>query len=55
MHHTMSETEYGPNFRPFAELIHELDLKPVVISESPVLDQDSIKMRDILLEVRKAK
>jgi len=55
MHHTMSEPGYGPNFRPFAELIHELDLKPVVISESPVLDKDSIKMRDILLEIKKAK
>jgi len=55
VHHTMSEPGYGPNFRPFAELIHELDLKPVVISESPVLDQDSIKMRDMLLEIKKAK
>jgi len=55
VHHTMSEPGYGPNFRPFAELIHELDLRPVVISESPVLDQDSIKMRNILLEIKKAK
>jgi len=55
VHHTMSELGYGPNFRPFAELIHEIDLKPVVISESPVLDQDSIKMRDMLLEIKKAK
>jgi deoxyribonuclease-4 len=53
MHHTMSELGYGPSFRPFAELIHELDLKPVVISESPVLDQDSIKMRDMFLEIKK--
>jgi len=53
VHHTMSEPGYGPSFRPFAELIHELDLKPVIISESPVLDKDSIKMRDILLKVLK--
>jgi deoxyribonuclease-4 len=52
IHHTMSEPGYGPSFRPFAELIHEFDLKPVIISESPVLDRDSIKMRDILLEVK---
>jgi len=50
-HHIMDEVEYGPSFRPFAELIHELGLKPVVISESPILDQDSIKMRDTLLKV----
>jgi len=53
VHHTMAEPGYGPSFRTFAELIHELDLKPVVISESPVLDKDSIKMRDILLRVLK--
>lgn len=53
VHHIMAEPGYGPRFRPFAELIHELDLKPVVISESPILDKDSIKMRDILLEILK--
>jgi len=51
MHHTMSEPGYGPSFRPFAQLISELDLKPVVISESPVLDRDSIKMREMLLQI----
>ena len=51
VHHTIAEPEYGPSFRPFAELIHELDLKPVVISESPVLDKDSIKMREVLLQI----
>lgn len=50
-HHILDEIEYGPSFRPFAELIHELGLKPVVISESPILDQDSIKMRNTLLQV----
>lgn len=50
-HHILDATKYGPRFRPFAELIHELGLKPVVISESPILDQDSIKMRNTLLQV----
>lgn len=55
-HHTMSELGYGPSFRPFAELIAKLSLKPVVISESPVLDVDAQKMRDIVLEeVEKAR
>ncbi len=54
-HHIMDEIEYGPSFRPFAELIHEFGLKPVVISESPILDQDSIKMRNILLQITSGK
>jgi endonuclease IV len=49
-HHTMGEVEYGPDFAMLAKVIAEFKLKPVVISESPVLDVDSIKMRDILQE-----
>jgi len=48
-HHTMNEVEYGPNFQPLASLIAELGLRPVVISESPILDIDAQKMRDIVL------
>lgn len=49
-HHTMDEVEYGPPFEPLATLIAELDLKPVIISESPILDVDAQKMRDIVLK-----
>lgn len=49
-HHTMDELEYGPDFEPIAVLISELDLKPVIISESPILHVDSLKMRDIVLK-----
>jgi len=49
-HHTMDEVEYGPPFEPLATLIAELDLKPVIISESPILDIDAQKMRDIVLK-----
>lgn len=49
-HHTMDEKEYGPDFKPLASLIAELGLKPVMISESPILDVDSLKMRNIVLE-----
>jgi len=52
-HHTMDETSYGPDFRPLAKLIAELDLNPVIISESPILDVDSIKMKNILVEEMK--
>lgn len=48
-HHAMGEG-FGPNFEPLAEIIVELGLSPVIISESPVLDIDSIKMKKILEE-----
>ncbi|MBE0512187.1 TIM barrel protein [Candidatus Bathyarchaeota archaeon] len=49
-HHIMDEVEYGPPFEPLATLIAELGLTPVIISESPVLDVDAQKMRDIVLK-----
>jgi len=49
-HHTMDETEYGPDFEPLAMLIAELGLNPVILSESPLLDIDSQKMRDIVFK-----
>ncbi|MBS7632550.1 TIM barrel protein [Candidatus Bathyarchaeota archaeon] len=47
-HHTLDEQRYGPNFEMLAEVIAEFGLKPVVISESPLLDLDAVKMRDIV-------
>jgi len=54
-HHIMDEKEYGPDFRFLASLVAELDLKPVIISESPILDIDAKKMRDIVLAELKEK
>jgi deoxyribonuclease-4 len=54
-HHTMDEAEYGPNFEMLAEVIAEFKLSPVIISESPVLDVDAIKMRDIVMKKIRAK
>ena len=51
-HHVMDEVEYGPDFNMLASLIAELDLKPIVICESPNLDVDAQKMRDILKELK---
>jgi len=50
-HHVLSDTRYGPEFRMLAEVIAELDLRPVVICETPLLDVDAMKMRNIQLEV----
>ena len=49
-HHTLEEKDYGPEFEMLAKVISEFRLKPVIISESPVLDIDAAKMRDILQE-----
>jgi deoxyribonuclease-4 len=51
-HHTLDEKEYGPNFQPLAEIIVEQGFNIVVISESPVLDLDSIKMRDLVFQIK---
>lgn len=52
-HHTLDEEGYGPPFRPLAEAIAELGLRPTIISESPILDRDAVKMKDILRQVLK--
>ena len=47
-HHTLEEERYGPSFDMLAEIIAEVKLRPVIISESPLLDIDAIRMRDTL-------
>jgi deoxyribonuclease-4 len=47
-HHTLEEERYGPSFDMLAEIIAEFKLRPVIISESPLLDIDAIRMRDTL-------
>jgi deoxyribonuclease-4 len=49
-HRTLEEPRYGPDFRLLAKVIVEFDMKPTIISESPILDLDAIKMRDMLRE-----
>jgi deoxyribonuclease-4 len=50
-HHVLGETRYGPDFQMLAEVIAEFGLRPVMICETPVLDVDAMKMRDILRKV----
>ena len=47
-HHPFDTPGYGPRFEALAETIVDLDLKPVIISETPLLDEDAKKMRDIV-------
>jgi len=43
--HRTLEEPYGPSFDLLAEVIVENGYKPVIISESPILDLDSLKMK----------
>jgi len=52
-HHVLDEADYGPDFRFLAEVIAEFKLRPVVICETPLLDLDAVKMRDMLEDIEK--
>jgi deoxyribonuclease-4 len=52
-HHVMGEEGFGPDFKHLAQLINELGLKPVIISETPMLDIDALKMKDIVNKEKK--
>jgi len=49
-HHTLEEKKYGPDFRLLAKVIAEIGLNPVIISESPILDIDALKMQKMVME-----
>jgi deoxyribonuclease-4 len=55
-HRTLDEP-FGPDFKILAEVVVENGYKPVIISESPVLDLDAVKMKNIMevLEWKKKK
>ena len=50
-HHVLDDQKFGPNYRLLAEVILEFNLQPVIICETPLLDIDAMKMRDILSEL----
>jgi deoxyribonuclease-4 len=47
-HRALEEERYGPSFASLAKVIAEFRLRPVIISESPLLDLDALRMKDIL-------
>ncbi|AEM38533.1 Xylose isomerase domain-containing protein TIM barrel [Pyrolobus fumarii 1A] len=49
-HHTLDEAEYGPEFRIVCEAYKQAGIRAVIISESPILDQDALKMKKICCE-----
>jgi deoxyribonuclease-4 len=48
-HHTVDEEKFGPNFDAFAKVITDFKLHPIVICETPLLDVDAVKMRNVYL------
>ena len=46
-HHILSDENYGPPLKPFIEEIVECGWKITVICESPLIDQDALKMKGI--------
>jgi len=52
MHHELG-SGYGPDFKPLAIEMVERGVKWLVISESPLLEEDSLKMKRIYMGIRK--
>jgi len=48
-HHNLDRAEYGPEFRFLARLVAERGLNPVITCETPSLDVDAQKLRDMVL------
>lgn len=48
-HHTLSETEYGPDWRIVCKAYLETGINAVVISESPILEKDALLMKKICM------
>ncbi|MEM1768112.1 MAG: TIM barrel protein [Desulfurococcaceae archaeon] len=55
VHHNLSEREYGPDFSIVCKALCETGVDTVFISESPVLEQDAIIMKNICIETCGAK
>ncbi len=50
-HHPLDEEKYGPDFRMLSEVIADFQMHPTMICESPLLDVDARKMKEILQEI----
>ena len=50
-HHVLDEARYGPDFEMLGEVIAEFKMRPVLICETPLLDVDAMKMRDIYRKI----
>jgi len=53
--HLTYGTEDSPPFRPLAEIIVENGYTPTIISESPILDKDALKFKEIIEDLSRSK
>ncbi len=51
-HHTLSETEYGPEWETVCKAYLETGINAVIISESPILEQDALLMKKICEQIK---
>jgi len=52
-HHILDDENYGPPLTPLLELISENDYNVTIICETPLLDIDSIKMKNEFMKIQK--
>ncbi len=50
-HHTLAETQYGPEFEHVCRGLTETGIEAVIISESPILEQDALVMKKICSKI----
>ena len=50
-HVVLSDQNYGPNFKIVCQGILEVGVDAVIISESPILEQDALLMKKICSEI----
>jgi len=54
-HHTLADTQYGPDFEPWAQVMADLQLDPVIICESDGTQaEDAVTMQKTYLKFREA-
>jgi deoxyribonuclease-4 len=54
-HHTLDEPRYGPDFELLAKVIVDFKMHPTIICETPILDIDALKMKNMLQQVLEGK
>ena len=54
-HHILADENYGPPLVPFIEEVIECGWNITVISESPLIDQDALLMKDLYMKSLKSK
>lgn len=50
-HHTLEETEYGPPVKPLIETLIETGWKSTIICETPLIDQDALRLKSCFNEI----